>query len=319
MTKLDFCKDIIKLLRLPQLIAVAVVQLSIHYFFFAPAMNYYGGEAKMSALPISLCVLATVLTALSGFLANDYFDTRIDKVNRPLTRIVDVSIDRGMCFNLCMGVTFAALILAGILAYLAHNSTYFFIFAGVIGILWFYSASYKRAIVLGNFMFGLSFAMIPLTIILFDVWFANLTYGAYPKADFIFNKLLSQGLTISSFALGYMFIYDIVRGMEEEKGERELECRSLCIVCGRKVTKAIIVSLSVILGLALAWCCVTTMNYTGQTGIYFACFIISLTIALSVQIFKSVVRFDFMIVYSLIYLILATGLVYLSIYSYYLE
>lgn len=319
MNKVDYYKDIIKLLRLPQLCAVAIVQLVLHFYFFATVMKYYGGEAKMDALPLTLCVLATVFTAASGFLANDYFDTRIDKVNRPLTRIVDATVSRDMAYYLCMGATALALIIAAILAFLSNNSTYFFVFAGVVGLVWFYSASYKRVMLLGNAMFGLAFAMIPFTIILLDIWFANMTYGAFSKADLVFTKILSQGLIISSFAFGYMFIFDVVRGMEEENGERELECRSLCIVYGKNVTKSIIIVFSILIGLALVWCFISTMDITGQCSKYFAFFVISLTIALSVQIFKSKVRFDYLIIYGLIYLLMAVGLVYLSIYSYYLE
>ncbi|MCQ2198963.1 MAG: UbiA family prenyltransferase [Paludibacteraceae bacterium] len=319
MNKFDYYKDILKLLRLPQLCAVAIAQLVLHFYYFEPAMAYYGGEAKMEALPLTLCVLATVCTAASGFLANDYFDTRIDKVNRPLTRIVDASVSRDTAFYLCMGATAIALVVSAFLAYLASNSTYFFVFAGVVGLVWFYSASYKRIMLLGNVMFGLAFAMIPFTVLLFDIWFANMTYGAFSKADAIFTKILNQSLLISFFVFGYMFVYDIVRGMEEEKGERELECRSLCIVCGKKVAKAVIIVVTIIVGLALVSCCIASKKFTGQIGIYIAFFVISLTIALSVQIVKSKVRFDYLIIYGLIYILMAVALGLMSIYAYYLE
>lgn len=319
MNKADYYKDILKLLRLPQLCAVAISQLVLHFFYFEPAIAYYGGEVKMGTLPLTLCVIATVCTAASGFLANDYFDTRIDKVNRPLTRIVDATVSRDTAFHLCMGATAIALVSAAVLAYLASNSTYFFVFAGVVGLLWFYSASYKRVMLLGNAMFGLAFAMVPLTVILFDIWFANMTYGAFSKADVIFSKLLTEGLEISSFVFGYMFVFDIVRGMEEEKGERELECRSLCIVCGKKVAKIVIVAVSIIVCLALILRCYYSMRFTGQMGMYLAFLVISLTIALVVQIVKSKVRFDYLIIYGLIYFILATLFIFMSVYAYYLE
>ncbi len=319
MNKADYYKDILKLLRLPQLCAVAISQLVLHFFYFEPAIAYYGGEVKMGTLPLTLCVIATVCTAASGFLANDYFDTRIDKVNRPLTRIVDATVSRDTAFHLCMGATAIALVSAAVLAYLASNSTYFFVFAGVVGLLWFYSASYKRVMLLGNAMFGLAFAMVPLTVILFDIWFANMTYGAFSKADVIFSKLLTEGLEISSFVFGYMFVFDIVRGMEEEKGERELECRSLCIVCGKKVAKIVIVAVSIIVCLALILRCYYSMRFTGQMGMYLAFLVISLTIALVVQIIKSKVRFDYLIIYGLIYFILATLFIFMTVYAYYLE
>ena len=319
MNKADYYKDILKLLRLPQLCAVAISQLVLHFFYFEPAIAYYGGEVKMGTLPLTLCVIATVCTAASGFLANDYFDTRIDKVNRPLTRIVDATVSRDTAFHLCMGATAIALVSAAVLAYLASNSTYFFVFAGVVGLLWFYSASYKRVMLLGNAMFGLAFAMVPLTVILFDIWFANMTYGAFSKADVIFSKLLTEGLEISSFVFGYMFVFDIVRGMEEEKGERELECRSLCIVCGKKVAKIVIVAVSIIVCLALILRCYYSMRFTGQMGMYLAFLVISLTIALVVQIIKTKVRFDYLIIYGLIYFLLATLFIFMSVYAYYLE
>jgi 4-hydroxybenzoate polyprenyltransferase len=89
------------------------------------------GELQMGTLPLTLCVIATVFIALGGFWVNDYFDVKIDRINRPITRVVDLFVSRDTIFNLYIGATSIAVICAGVLSYIASCFDYFFIFVAV--------------------------------------------------------------------------------------------------------------------------------------------------------------------------------------------
>ena len=85
----------IKLIRLPNLLIIALTQYAIRYGIFYPIIyNFSGGQdipgvgLQMSNLNFFLLSLSTVMIAAAGYIINDYFDVKIDRVNRSESIIV---------------------------------------------------------------------------------------------------------------------------------------------------------------------------------------------------------------------------------------
>ena len=257
---------------------------------------------------------------------NDYFDVKIDRINRPITRTVDLFVSRDTIFNLYIGVTAVAIVSAGVLSYLASAFDYFFIFVAVIGILWFYSSSYKRTW-WGSLLLAIAVAMIPVIVCMYDNWFMlmhemsmQIDQDGMAALSAFLNNLLSKTMIFAVLLAAWVMVIDIIRAMIEEKGEREMECHSLPIVYGHTVAKIVCY---VVIALAAIGCGKVVLEstaYLSKTAInYFLFTIAPLSIGLCFQLNKSKIRLDYMICTGIIYAIVTFMIVFVMILGYYYE
>ena len=305
---------------------MVAIQLVTHFCIVEPIIRHADGEVQMGTLPLTLCILATVFIALGGFFVNDYFDVKIDRINRPITRTVDLFVSRDTIFNLYIGVTAVAIVSAGVLSYLASAFDYFFIFVAVIGILWFYSSSYKRTW-WGSLLLAIAVAMIPVIVCMYDNWFIlmhemsmQIDQDGMAALSAFLNNLLSKTMIFAVLLAAWVIVIDIIRAMIEEKGEREMECHSLPIVYGHTVAKIVCY---VVIALAAIGCGKVVLEstaYLSKTAInYFLFTIAPLSIGLCFQLNKSKIRLDYMICTGIIYAIVTFMIVFVMILGYYYE
>ena len=318
--------NIIKLTRLPLLLLVVAIQLVTHYYIVEPMVKHADGEVQMGTLPLTLCVLATVFTALGGFFVNDYFDVKIDRINRPITRIVDLFVSRDTIFNLYIGVTTVAVVSAGVLSYIASAFDYFFIFVAVVGLLWFYSSSYKRT-PWGSLLLAVAVAMIPVIVCMYDNWFilmheVSMQIGQESMVALtaFLNNILTKAVIFGVLLAAWIIVVDIIRAMIEEKGEREMECHSLPIVYGHTVAKVVCY---VVIALAAVGCGKVALESTAYLSTkainYFLFTIAPLSVGLCFQLKKSQIRLDYMICTGIIYAVAIFMIVFVMFLGYYYE
>lgn len=318
--------NIIKLTRLPLLLLVVAIQLVTHYCIVEPMMTHADGSVRMTELPLTLCVIATVFIALGGFWVNDYFDVKIDRINRPITRVVDLFVSRDTIFNLYVGVTTIAVVCAGVLSYIASCFDYFFIFVAVIGLLWFYSSSYKRTW-WGSLLLAVAVAMIPVIVCMYDNWFVlmhemslQIDQEMMVALSGFLNNVLSKAVVFGVLLAVWVIVIDIIRAMIEEKGEREMECHSLPIVYGHTVAKAVCY---IVILLAMVGCGKVALESTAYLSSmatnYFLFTIAPVAIGLCFQLKKSKIRLDYMICTGMIYAIVVLMIAFVVIFSYYYE
>ncbi len=318
--------NIIKLTRLPLLFLVVAIQLTTHYCIVEPMITHADGEVQMGTLPLTLCVIATVFIALGGFWVNDYFDVKIDRINRPITRMVDLFVSRDTIFNLYIGATSIAVVCAGVLSYIASCFDYFFIFVAVIGLLWFYSSSYKRTW-WGSLLLAVAVAMIPVIVCMYDNWFMlmhemslQIDQDKMTALSAFLNNVLSKAVIFGVLLAAWVIVIDIIRAMIEEKGEREMECHSLPIVYGHTVAKAVCY---IVILLAMVGCGKVALESTAYLSSmatnYFLFTIAPVAIGLCFQLKKSKIRLDYMICTGMIYAIVALMIAFVVIFSYYYE
>lgn len=318
--------NIIRFTRLPLLFLVVAIQLVTHFSIVEPMIQHADGEVQMGTLPLTLCVLATVFITLGGFFVNDYFDVKIDRINRPITRTVDLFVSRDTIFNLYVGVTALAILFAGILSYIASALDYFFVFVAVIGVLWFYSSSYKRT-TWGSLLLAISVAMIPVIVCMYDNWFMLMNEVAMQISEeqmaalsaFLKEVLAKAGMFGLLLAM-CAIIVDIIRAMIEEKGEREMECHTLPIVYGHTVAKVVCYVVAVLAVVIFGKMALESTAYLSTKAInYFLIPVASLAIALIYQLNKSKIRLDYVISTGIVYAIVAMMTLFVVVLGYYFE
>ena len=189
----------LKLIRLQNLIVIAFTQYMVRWCLIFPVLKLRGLELQLSNLNFFLVVLATVMIAAAGYIINDYFDLRIDKVNKP-NRIL---VGKGVKRRVAMGAhTVINIIAIAISFYVAKSiglwkiSILYFICATG---LWFYSTTFKRQFLIGNVVIAIFTGLVPFIVGIFEL---TPCYKAYLPLDasISFKDIWIYVIAISFFA-----------------------------------------------------------------------------------------------------------------------
>lgn len=317
----------IKLLRLPILVIIALTQLILHYFVTA---HIVGMDYEMPTLELALIILSTVLIAAGGFVINDYYDMRIDEINHPLTRLVGNVIGRQDTMTLYIVLCVAGIISSAALGVITHSLDFCFILVTVIGLLWFYSSSYKRTLIVGNLIVSFATAMIPFILALFEGraimrwWMEKLTVNGILVTD---ENLSEATPTINYnyeiigyfalFVFAWVFVHEIVRSLYEENGEREMECHTIPIVFGQTNAKYTIYMLAMVIN---TFCIVSIINNLEElqliTVSFYVCSVLAFSVGLCVLVKNAEHQKDYKVCMMVAKLIICSGIAYGFIYAY---
>ncbi|MCA6074226.1 geranylgeranylglycerol-phosphate geranylgeranyltransferase [Fulvivirga sedimenti] len=172
--------------------------------------------------------LSTALIAAAGYVINDYYDVKIDLINKPQRVVVGKFMKRrvAMFFHVFFSIV-------GVLLGFLVSWKLALINLLSAGLLWLYSNQLKRLPVIGN----LSVAV--------------LTGISIYIVHFIYGSSHALVLAYSLFAFCFTMIREIIKDMEDLKGDATFGCRTLPVVVGLRKTKwfIYILSVSFVLGL----------------------------------------------------------------------
>lgn len=242
----------LRLIRYKNLLFLAFIQFVMQQLIIAPLLQKYGFEYITPDYSPLLLVLATVFIAAAGYVINDYFDIKIDRINKPDKQIVGTMVTKQQAMLLHQILTGIGVICGLVLAFGLRSFTLGFLFVVVPGLLWFYSASYKRQFLTGNLIVALLAGLSVLVVGITAVADLNHTY-----ADLVFQTTIPAeiytwigGFALFSFLL--TFVRELVKDMQDVEGDREMECRTVAIVWGENKTKLLIYSVVFVVVLLLA-------------------------------------------------------------------
>ena len=215
-------------------------------------LNAVPGNTLHHAFPITyfwLLVLSTVLNAAGGNVINDYFDTRIDRVNKPNELIVGRTVKRRVAMAGHLVLSSLGLLLSAVVAWRSGQLKWVAIPVFAIATLWYYSTTMKRSFLVGNGAIALLSALVPLTIGLYEVTalaraypthvVLSTTQGQELPVAFDFNIPWFWILGYSAFAFLTTLVREIQKDMADVKGDLADGCRTLPIVIGRTWSKVI--------------------------------------------------------------------------------
>lgn len=286
-------------------------------FIIVPLLQINEIDNSGFLLYYTLLVATTILIAAGGYVLNDYFDVKIDAINQPDRLIIGRFISREKAMLLYQVLTACGIVAGLTLAWLLSSFTLALIFIAVPGLLWFYSASYKRQLIIGNlivaFLAGLSVFIVGMTeIIILQKKFGSLIFETE-----IPEQIYGWTGGFAFFAFLLTWIREIIKDIEDINGDRELECRTMPIVWGIKKTKMAIWVLSII---TLALLFVTYIYFIpferSLTSKYLVYGIVLPLLLLSYLIFKAKHSYDYHQASTLSKIIMLMGLLYTFIVYY---
>ncbi|MCF8275798.1 MAG: geranylgeranylglycerol-phosphate geranylgeranyltransferase [Flavobacteriales bacterium] len=276
----------LRLVRWPNLLMVGLIFVLAKTQIVDPISELLQIDSCLSVLDWLLFSLATVLIAASGNVVNDIFDQDIDRINKPDKRIVGNLISEEKAWNFYYALGSAGL---GIGMYLCRNLgnvSNSLIFMLAAGGLYFYSYSYKRQLLIGNVVVALLAGLVPFMPMYFYMMCNPDGWMQLPWSPIL--------IAFAFFSFISTLIREIIKDMEDIKGDQLLRCQTLPIVIGIKPTKAIVVFLIAVLMLAIgkfqwAW-------WQENDLIIFFYFLLGVqlpALALAMQVARSISETDF--------------------------
>ena len=202
---------------------------------------------------VLLIAVATILIAAGGYVINDYFDIKIDRINRPDQLIVSQHISKENAMRLSISLSGVGMACGLVVAWLLQSSTIGILFAIIPGLLWFYSSSYKRLLIVGNVTIALLSALSPMMVAIANVAQLQLKYSSILPYTTLEHDIYAWVGGFSLFAFLLTWIREIVKDLQDQMGDRELECHSMPIVWGNTVTKIVVTALIVLTTALIVW------------------------------------------------------------------
>ena len=242
-----------KLIRWSNLLFLGVLLWVMEKWVAVPLLNAIQFEEVLPWWILLLIILASVCIAAGGYVINDYFDVKIDRINRPDKLIITHSVSKDQAMLLYRIITIVGVCIGLWVAWVLRSMPLAIIYLMTPGLLWFYSSSYKRQFVLGNLIVSFVTALAPLSIALANVGMLQRRFGSIMSYLPIEHNLLVWIGMFSLFAFLTTWIREIVKDLQDQHGDRELECHTLPIVCGTKWTKVIVTTLLLLTTTLIGW------------------------------------------------------------------
>lgn len=172
--------------------------------------------------------LSTILVAAGGYAINDYYDVKIDLINKPERVVVGKTLSRRsvLLFHSLNSMAGTALgfLLSWPIGVVNFTSAF---------LLWLYSNALKRMPFVGNFAVALLTGMSILVV------------------NLLFTPLLTVVVVYALFAFFMTLIREIIKDMEDLKGDDTFGCRTLPIIWGLRNTKLFIYLLIVLFSIVV--------------------------------------------------------------------
>ena len=218
-----------------------------------------------------ILVFASALTIASGYIINNFYDSQKDLINRPNKSMLDRLVSQKTKLNVYFTLNFIVALMALFVSWRA-----FLFFSVYIFLIWFYSHKIKKQPFIGNLMSAF-LAVLP--------FFAILLYY-YNQIPFEEIENYSNQLVVifahASFLFLLLLIREMIKDLENLKGDLANNYKTIPIVYGEQVSKNIISGLTI--GTVIPVYVLIEVYDVGYMDTYFyGCLIVLLFFVLALQ------------------------------------
>ena len=228
-------------------------------------------------------ILCSSIAIASGYIINNFYDYEKDIINRPIRSSIDKSIRKRTKLSLYFALNFLCLFLSLLISIRAASFFLVYIFA-----LWFYSHKLKKIVIIGN------------------ICSAILTITPF-FAIFLYYKNFE--LIIFIYALFLFFIIlakDIIKDLENLKGDFTLNYQTIAVVHGEKFSK---VAISIII--LISYINVINLILNFDIGLMFYYYYLCLFILAYILfiLWKSRTKKDYLIIHNSMRILIILGII----------
>ena len=232
-------------------------------------------------LNLFLIVTASALTIASGYIINNFYDAERDLINKPTKSMLDRLVSQRFKLSTYFVLNFMAVFAA---SYISFKAVLFFS-AYIFGI-WIYSHKLKRIPLIGNLVSS-TLAIAPFFVVF--VYYQNFQTVIFVHALFLFLLILAR---------------EMIKDLENMAGDLAQNYRTIPIIYGPKVSKAII-SFLIVLTLVPSLLLINTFD-VGYMYFYFSACVVLLILFLAL-LWKANGKKHYVWLHNIIKLIIVVG------------
>ena len=228
-----------------------------------------------------IIVFASSLTIASGYIINNFYDSKKDLINRPNKSMLDRLVSQKTKLYVYFSLNFIVALLAFFVSWRA-----FMYFSVNIFLIWYYSHRIKKLPFIGNLTAAI-LAVFPFLAIL--LYYKNLYEVIIGHAVFLFLLLL---------------IREMIKDLENIKGDLANDYKTIPILYGESVSKKIITILT-IATIFPVYVLIDIFD-VGYMDIYFYCCLIILIFFL-LSLWKSNTKEQYLLLHNVLKFIIVAG------------
>ncbi len=240
---------LLRLIRLPNLLVVALTQILVFYRVIVPALQATGLRPALSDWRLLELVAATCMVTAGGYIINDIYDTKIDAVNRPARQtLVTAALPLATWLYGCL--VLGGFILSELIAMRLDELEWLWLYPTATVLLALYSPFFKRLPFIGNLLIGLYCAGVAGLL-----WLAErhaLADLAQLRPDLALD-VRHILLLFMVFAFVGTLLRELIKDIEDADGDRAHGRRTLPVVLGTSRARWLAAGISLLLLGSMSW------------------------------------------------------------------
>ena len=257
---------------------IALAQYLSAIFIFSPEKR---ALTVLLDFNLFIIVIASSLTIASGYIINNFYDSKKDLINRPNKSQIDRLVSQRTKLQVYFTVNFVVALLAMLVSFkvVLFFSVYIFL-------IWFYSHKLKKYPIIGNLNASL-LAVLP--------FFAILLY---------YKNLYPQIFAHASFLCLLILIREMIKDLENIKGDIANNYLTIPVKYGEEFAKKVVTSLTM-LTIFPVYLLVETYD-VGYMDIYFYVSLIILIFFL-ILLWKSNTKIQYLQLHNILKFLIVSG------------
>jgi 4-hydroxybenzoate polyprenyltransferase len=312
----------LRLIRWPNLLFIALTQWLFYYCILLP--SFYNAipprENILKPGDCLLLIISSILIAAAGYIINDYFDLRIDRINKPEKIVVEKIIKRRWAIIWHWILSSLGVIIGFYLSWKLRN-----IFIGLsnlacVLLLWFYSTTFKKKLLLGNILISFLTAWVILVMYLCEFHVHRFINPEYHAS---LSRVYKFAILYASFAFIISLVREVVKDMEDLEGDARYGRRTMPVVWGMNASRLFAATWLMMLLIALVGIQFYILQYRWWLVVVFSTlFVILPVLRVILKIYKANDSADFHKLSGMIKAIMLMGIlsmILLKIYTSWIE
>lgn len=294
-------KALLKSVRWINLFIIALTQYLIRYCLIIPLNE----STVLSDFDFFLLVISTILIAAAGYIINDYFDTKVDRLNNRNV-VIGTIIKRREAILTHFIWTFVGVTLGFYLAWKVEILNLGFINLFSAGALWFYSTQFKKQFFIGNFLIGILSTLVLIVVAMYDL---------IPRPLEGLENTFNAILLYAGFAFSTTVVREIIKDFEDKEGDKKMGYKTLAVYRPR-LAKRVVLIIGIIILLFLIGVTSIQIKFSAYlAGSYVILFIIVPLLYFIYGMLKAEEKKDYHNLSQLIKLVMLTGTLSMLVFT----
>lgn len=293
---------------------IAFTQYMIRWCLLYPILHSNNYAFQFNEFLFFLLVLSTVLVAAAGYIINDYFDVRIDKINKPERLVIDHGVKRRVAIAAHTVLNFIAVTIGFFVSWQIGFWQLGFVHLLAASGLWVYSTQFKRQFFIGNFVISSFTALVPLIVGVYEL--ASYANSATMAAE-VLHLAWVWVLAMTFFAFITTLLREIIKDIEDVEGDQAYGCKTMPVIIGKRASKNVSIAIMTASMFTLGWIQYLLIQQHNFAGFFYILILIQFPfLVLIYRTNKAESKQEYHAAGRLAKLIMFVGICYLFLFSY---